>query len=66
MIGSCYPETRAYLHHLFNSKEILGPVLATMHNIAFYQSVVKEARLQIVAGTFGEWKIIFVKRYNAK
>lgn len=58
--------SRAYLHHLFNTKEILGPVLATMHNIAFYQSLVREVRQRIVEGTFINWKHTFIRDYKAK
>ncbi|MBS1904639.1 MAG: tRNA guanosine(34) transglycosylase Tgt [Bacteroidetes bacterium] len=52
--------TRAYLHHLFNTGEILGPVLATMHNIAFYQGVVKEARKAIQENEYYRWRRKFV------
>jgi queuine tRNA-ribosyltransferase len=48
--------TKAYLRHLIHSKEILGAQIASMHNLTFYLWLVKEARKQIVAGTFGAWK----------
>ncbi|AMR28829.1 tRNA-guanine(34) transglycosylase [Hymenobacter psoromatis] len=48
--------TKAYLRHLIHSKEILGAQIASQHNLTFYLWLVKEARKQIVAGTFGEWK----------
>jgi queuine tRNA-ribosyltransferase len=56
--------TKAYLAHLFNSDEILGLTLATMHNIAFYQQLVKTAREKIIEGTFEHWKEKFIARYN--
>ena len=54
--------SRAYLRHLFQSKELLGPQLASAHNLAFYLWLVREARTQIVAGTFGAWKDQMVKQ----
>ena len=48
--------TKAYLRHLIHSKEILGAQIASQHNLTFYLWLVKEARKQIVAGTFAEWK----------
>ncbi|MBV8255689.1 MAG: tRNA guanosine(34) transglycosylase Tgt [Chitinophaga sp.] len=48
--------SRAYLRHLFIAGEILGMTLASIHNLAFYLDLVKEARRQILAGTFSTWK----------
>jgi queuine tRNA-ribosyltransferase len=48
--------SKAYLRHLIHSKEILGAQIASQHNLTFYLWLVKEARKQIVAGTFGAWK----------
>jgi queuine tRNA-ribosyltransferase len=48
--------TKAYMRHLFQAKEMLGPQLASQHNLTFYLWLVKEARKQIIAGTFAEWK----------
>src|SRR2546423_328205 len=56
--------SKAYLAHLFNSNEILGLTLATMHNVAFYEWLVAEARQHIIAGSFPEWSIKFIERYN--
>ena len=55
--------TRAYLAHLFNSEEILGLTLATLHNVAFYEQLVRESRMHILDGTFPMWKEQFVARY---
>jgi queuine tRNA-ribosyltransferase len=43
--------TRAYYHHLIRSDEILGPMLLTWHNIAFYQKMMQDLRAAIAAGT---------------
>jgi queuine tRNA-ribosyltransferase len=48
--------TKAYLRHLIKSGEYLGIQIATIHNLAFYLQLVKEARKQIQAGTFKAWK----------
>jgi queuine tRNA-ribosyltransferase len=48
--------TRAYLHHLFRTKELLGSQLASIHNLTFYLWLTRQARLQIIAGTFRLWK----------
>lgn len=48
--------TRAYLRHLFQAKEMLGPMIGSLHNLAFYLWLVDEARRQIVQGTFKTWK----------
>ncbi len=48
--------SKAYLRHLFISGEILGPMIASIHNLGFYLWLVKEARKQIINGSFDEWK----------
>lgn len=53
---------RAFLRHLFISKEILAPMIATMHNLGFYIWLMKESRKQITAGTFSAWKEKMVKQ----
>jgi queuine tRNA-ribosyltransferase len=53
---TCSNYSRAYLRHLFNSREILAYELATIHNLKFYLDLVKEARVRIINGKFVEWK----------
>ncbi len=53
---ACKNFTRAYLRHLFNTKEILGLELASIHNLSFYLKLVRNARKHIFAGDFLEWK----------
>ena len=48
--------TKAYLRHLFAANEFLGKQIASIHNLGFYLWLVREARRQIVAGTFLMWK----------
>ncbi len=48
--------SRAFLRHLFISGEMLGPQIASLHNLAFYLWLVREARKHIIAGDFATWK----------
>ena len=58
--------TKAYLRHLFVAKEFLAMQIASLHNLGFYLWLVKEARKQIQAGTFSNWKAAMVKRLTVK
>ena len=42
--------SRAYLHHLFKAKEMLGPILLTMHNLHYYQELMQGLRVAIGEG----------------
>ncbi len=67
--GSVYVDqhhSRAYLRHLFVAGEMLGPMIATMHNLSFYLWLVKEARRQILAGTFSSWKNGLTERLSRR
>lgn len=48
--------SKAYLHHLFKAKEILAMQIASIHNLAFYLWLVKEARNHIMSDDFSLWK----------
>ena len=48
--------SRAYLHHLFKAQELLALEIASIHNLAFYLWLVKEARKHILAGDYSNWK----------
>lgn len=54
--------SKAYLRHLFISDEYLAKQIATIHNLGFYMWLVREARKQILAGTFYPWKEKMVKQ----
>src|SRR5574344_1317297 len=57
--GATFVDTtysKAYLHHLIKCGEMLGAQIASIHNLGFYLALVTEARKQITAGTFSEWK----------
>ncbi len=48
--------TKAYLRHLLKADEMLGAMIASVHNLSFYLWLVGQAREQIIAGTFNSWK----------
>lgn len=57
--GTSFVDTlysKAYIRHLFNTKEILGLQIASIHNLAFYLQLMREAREHIIAGDFSIWK----------
>jgi queuine tRNA-ribosyltransferase len=58
--------SRAYLNHLFNTNEILGAVLTTIHNVRFYQRLMEGARDAILAGRYDAWRKGFLEQYQGK
>lgn len=58
--------SKAYLRHLIVSKEILAAQIASIHNLAFYLELVKNARIQILNGTFNNWKNIMIKKLKTR
>lgn len=58
--------SKAYLRHLFKSKELLGLEIASIHNLAFYMWLVKEARAHILQGDFPGWKNEMVARLQMR
>jgi len=58
--------SKAYLRHLFASKEYLGKQIATIHNLGFYMWLVREARNHILAGDFTTWKNTMVKQMDKR
>ncbi|RVT98869.1 tRNA guanosine(34) transglycosylase Tgt [Rhodovarius crocodyli] len=51
---ACTRHSRAYIHHLIKSQEMLGPILLTWHNIRYYQQLMARLRAAILAGRFAE------------
>jgi queuine tRNA-ribosyltransferase len=56
--------SKAYLRHLFISKELLGKQIASIHNLGFYLWLVREARKHILAGDFTPWKNRMIKQMD--
>ena len=61
----CQQFSRGYLRHLFIAKEMLGPILASWHNIAFYQNLLGEMRQAIRAGQAAEFRALQLARWGA-
>jgi queuine tRNA-ribosyltransferase len=62
----CNTWSRAYLHHLVRSGEILGAMLMTEHNIAFYEALMADLRAAIAEGRLASFAGTFRARYDAK
>lgn len=58
--------SKAYLRHLFIAQELLAMQIASIHNLAFYLWLVREARKHIFAGDFKPWKIEMVERVTRR
>ncbi len=58
--------SKAYLKHLLKAKEFLGLTIASVHNLAFYLWLVREARNHIIAGDFASWKKTMVQQMQQK
>ena len=52
--------SKSYLHHLFKAEEILALQIASLHNLAYYIQLMKEARQHIIIGDFSQWKNNFL------
>jgi queuine tRNA-ribosyltransferase len=62
---TCRHFSRAYLHHLFLAKEMLGPTLLSLHNVAFYARLTAEAREAIAAGRYAAFHAVRLARLEA-
>jgi len=61
---ACKNFSRAYLRHLFNTEEILGLRLVSLHNIYFYLKLMEKVRQAIAKNQFMEFKKEFLSKYN--
>jgi queuine tRNA-ribosyltransferase len=67
--GACFVDqhySKAYLRHLIMTGERLGAQIASVHNLAFYLWLVREAREQILAGTFTQWKNAMIPQLKSR
>ncbi|MBK8959198.1 MAG: tRNA guanosine(34) transglycosylase Tgt [Proteobacteria bacterium] len=62
---TCRNYSRAYLHHLDKSNEILGARLNTTHNLAYYLALMRDARAAIQAGRYAEFSRACFANYEA-
>ena len=58
--------TKAYVRHLFVSQELLAMQIASIHNLAFYLWLVREARKHILDGTFASWKREMIEKVTRR
>ncbi len=56
---ACRGYSRAYLHHVFRSQEIISSMLLTWHNLHYFQEIMAGMRAAIAAGTFEAWQAEF-------
>jgi queuine tRNA-ribosyltransferase len=63
---ACANFTRAYVSNLFRTREILGLQLASIHNLAFYLRLTRDARNAIFQDNFSVWKEEFVRTYQSE
>lgn len=67
--GNSYVDTiysKAYLRHLFVANEILGQMIASLHNLGFYMWLMDESRKKILDGSFAVWKNNMVKQLSER
>ncbi len=56
---ACSNYSRAYLHHVFRSQEMISGMLLTWHNLTYFQDIMQGMRDAIAAGTFATWESDF-------
>jgi queuine tRNA-ribosyltransferase len=61
---ACSKYSRAYISHLYKSREMLGPMLCSIHNLYFIVNLVKGMRKAILSGSFETFKSDFLKKYK--
>jgi queuine tRNA-ribosyltransferase len=62
---TCANYDRAYLRHLFNSEEMLGLRLLSLHNVHYLVDLMRRAQRELAAGTFRTWASANLARYRA-
>ena len=58
--------SKAYVRHLFHTREYLGPMIASVHNLSFYLWLMRSAREHILNDTFEAWKNDLVPRLDRR
>jgi queuine tRNA-ribosyltransferase len=60
----CLNFTKSYIHHLFRTKEMLGPMLASQHNIYFFANFTRRIREAILTDSFEQFRDGFLKKFK--
>ncbi|HPN73392.1 MAG TPA: tRNA-guanine transglycosylase, partial [Candidatus Omnitrophota bacterium] len=63
--AACRSHSRAFIRHLFNTGEMNGPRLVSMHNVHFYISLMELSRQAIKEGRFASFKKEFIEKFNS-
>lgn len=63
---ACRNYSRAYIRHLFQTGEILGPRLATLHSIYFYLETMRDMRKSILEDRYPQWRGEFLRRFRSE
>ena len=61
---ACKNYSRAYLHHVFKSQEIISSMLITWHNLHYYQNLMGKMRKAILTDNFAEFELEFYKNLS--
>jgi len=61
---ACRNFGRDFLRHLFMAREMLGPMLLSLHNVVFFQRLMAQARQAIVASAYQAFRLQFLERYQ--
>jgi queuine tRNA-ribosyltransferase len=64
--STCRRYSRAYIRHLFQAGEMLGPRLASLHSVYFYVTLMSELRRALASGRFADWSRDFLARYRGE
>lgn len=62
---TCEHYSRAYLAHLFRVREMLGPTLASVHNLYFFNQLMREIRAAVLTGRLADFRARFLKNYSS-
>jgi queuine tRNA-ribosyltransferase len=62
---TCMNFSRAYLRHLFNAEEMLGPQLVSIHNVHYFVNLVRTIRERIREGTFAAFYETFIRNFDS-
>ena len=63
---ACRRFSRAYIRHLYLADEILGLRLLSLHNVHFLVSLMRQARVALLGGTFDGWSDSWLRRYHSR
>jgi queuine tRNA-ribosyltransferase len=64
--AACRRFSRAYLRHLFGARELLAYRLLTLHNVTFFQGLMRDMRRAVADGVFGAFRSRFLARYGVE